>query len=215
MNQDPGAGLPAFKQHCVFKLHIKSVVAKQRTRERKGPVRVAVPHNHVKYDIILRREQCMCRRGRAHTHAHTLSLTLDPLHALLTYNLTLPATRGRRGRGSRRARSAKWGRVPHASNVPHTHNAHIHARRSPLTPHNEHSSRESTLHRAHRLFASATDPPHRESTPRARERATCGLLGCCRLPRVAHYMMAHFPFPFLLRCEGLALASSSWRTART
>lgn len=130
MNQDPGAGLPAFKQHCVFKLHIKSVVAKQRTRERKGPVRVAVPHNHVKYDIILRRKQCMCRRGRAHTHAHTLSLTLDPLHALLTYNLTLPQREGGAGAG-RVELEAQNGDVCRMPPTYRTRTTHIYTRGGP------------------------------------------------------------------------------------
>ena len=69
MNQDLGAGLPAFKQHCVFK-SMTSFFA----------------------------ESSVCAAAGARTHAHTLSLTLDPLHALLTYNLTLPQREGRRGR---------------------------------------------------------------------------------------------------------------------
>ena len=44
-------------------------------------------------------ESSVCAAAGARTHAHTLSLTLDPLHALLTYNLTLPQREGGAGAG--------------------------------------------------------------------------------------------------------------------
>ena len=109
----------------------------------------------------------MCGRGRAHTRTHSVSDTRPP-SCSLDLQLDTPATRGRRGRGARRARSAKWGRVPHASNVPHTHNAHIHARRSPLTPHNEHSSREHPPSRPSPVRLRHGSPSPRVDTESAR-----------------------------------------------